>query len=30
MEEEDDVLVVHAHQNVNLLEDVFPVNSMHQ
>ena len=28
--QEDHVLMVHAHQNVNLLEDVLPVTSMHQ
>ncbi len=28
--QEDDVLMVHAHQDVNLLEDVLPVTSMHQ
>ncbi len=28
--QEDHVLVVHAHQNVDLLEDVLPVSSMHQ
>ena len=25
--QENDILVVHAHQNVNLLEDVFPANA---
>ncbi len=30
MKEEDDVLMVHAHQDVDLLEDVLPVTSMHQ
>ncbi len=28
--QEDDVLMVHAHQDVDLLEDVLPVTSMHQ
>ncbi len=28
--QKDDVFMVHAHQDIDLLEDVLPVSSMHQ